>query len=68
MSFVHVFPALLFPSFPSPPQHFTVYAALYGGEGEVRMELVISRLEPEKDRILHKKGVAFPGRGEVILL
>jgi hypothetical protein len=67
-SVVNVFHALHFPTFPSRRQNFSVYAALYDGEGEgtmESMELVLSRLETEEDRILHRRWFTFPGRGQV---
>ena len=43
VSLVGLFHALRFRTFPSPPQRFAVYVALYDGEGEGTMELVLTR-------------------------
>jgi len=43
MSLVGVFNSLRFPSFPTPPQRFTVYAALHGGDGQGTITLTVSR-------------------------
>jgi hypothetical protein len=66
VSFLNVFHALHFPTYPSPAQSFTMYAALYDGEGEGTMELVLSRLETEQDRILQRRWFTFSGRGQVV--
>lgn len=63
MSLIGVFHALRFPSFPSPSQPFTVYAALYGGTGEGIMELVCTRLETEEDVYRYQRWSVLPGPG-----
>jgi hypothetical protein len=47
MSLVGVFQGLRFPSFPTPVQRFTAYAALHGGEGEGTMQLTIAKADTE---------------------
>jgi hypothetical protein len=49
LSLVGVFHSLAVARWPSPPQRFTVYTALHGGQGEGTMELVVNRLETEED-------------------
>lgn len=64
-SLVGLFHTLDVPRFPSPPQRFTVYSALYDGVGEGTMELVCTRLETEQDVYSYKRWTAFPGRGQI---
>ena|SRR6266404_161901 len=63
VSFIGVFHSLHFRTFPSPGTKFTVYAALYDGVGEGRMDLLITRLETERDIYHKRRWYAFPGRG-----
>jgi hypothetical protein len=62
MSLVGVFHSRSFRGFPTPPQRFTVYAALYGGTGEGTMELVISRLETEQGIYRYRRWYGFRRR------
>jgi hypothetical protein len=62
MSLVGIFHSRSFRRFPTSPQRFTVYAALYGGAGEGTMELVISRLETEQDIYRYRRWHGFPRR------
>jgi len=63
-----IFQALSFSTFPSPTRPFTAYAALFDGEGEGTMELVIARLETEQDIHHYSRWVTLPGRGLVMNL
>jgi hypothetical protein len=65
-SLVGVFQALRFRTFPSPPQSFTVYTALYDGIGEGTMEVVVTRLESEKDIGSYQRWFTLPGRARVV--
>jgi len=47
-SLVGIFHSLRYRHFPSPPKRFTVYVALYDGEGEGTMEFEMERLETEE--------------------
>src|SRR5262245_51488523 len=51
-SLVGVFQFLVFSDFPTAPQAFTIYTALYGGKGEGTLELEIMRLETEE--VIHR--------------
>jgi hypothetical protein len=64
-SIVGVFHARHSRTFPTSAQPFVVYAALYDGIGEGRMELLITRLETETDIHRYRQWFAFPGRGLV---
>jgi hypothetical protein len=66
VSLLGIFQARYFPTFPSPPQNFTAYVALYDGEGDGTMELLLTRLETEEDITLYKKWLTFPGRGQIV--
>jgi hypothetical protein len=48
MSLVGIFHSRRFSSFPTPPQRFTVYAALHGGEGQGTMRLTVARAATEE--------------------
>jgi hypothetical protein len=65
VSLVGVFHSLHFKEFPARPERFTVYAVLYDGVGEGKMELVITRQETEEDVNTYSKWVGFPGRGRI---
>jgi hypothetical protein len=65
-SLVNVFHAQRFSSFPAPPLDFVVYVALYDGEGEGTIELILTRLETEEDITLYKEWRALPGRGQIV--
>jgi hypothetical protein len=60
MSLIGVFHIRRAPRFPTPPQGFTAFAALYGGVGEGTMDLVITRLETEQDIYRYRRWFAFP--------
>jgi hypothetical protein len=64
-SLVGLFHNRLFSRFPTEPQHFTVFAALYGGEGEGTIELTCTRLETEQDVYRYRKWFIFPGRDAI---
>jgi hypothetical protein len=55
-----LFQSLRFEQFPSPEKAFTVYAALYGGEGEGTIELTVMRLETEDDIYSYQRWFTFP--------
>jgi hypothetical protein len=57
-----VFQSQNFSEFPTSPQRFTVYAALYGGEGKGRIKLIITHLETERDIHIKDEPVTLPGR------
>lgn len=61
-SLIGIFHALHFPTFPTPPQTLTAYFALYGGEGEGTIELVLQRTETEEDVHRYRKWLTFPGQ------
>jgi hypothetical protein len=63
-----LFSARRYRKFPTAEQPFTAYVALYDGEGEGTMELMISRFENEKDIYSYKRWIALPGRGVVVNL
>jgi hypothetical protein len=63
LSLVGVFQSLTFSTWPSPAQPFVAYALLYGGQGEGTMELVVTRLDTERDIYSHKRWFAFPEQG-----
>lgn len=65
MSLVGVFHSLRFRNFPTSPQRFTVYAALYGGIGEGTMELMITSLETEQDIHRYRRWQVLPVRGQI---
>src|SRR5437762_2525172 len=48
MSLVGVFHSRRFPSFPTPPQRFTVYVALHGGDGQGTMRLTLAKADTEE--------------------
>ena len=56
-----LFQALRFDRFPTRPQEFTVYAALYGIAVEGTIELEVVRLETEMEIYRYRKWVAFVG-------
>ena len=49
MSLIGLFQVLRFPAFPTPPMRFTVYSALYDGEGEGTIKLSFMHLETEQE-------------------
>jgi hypothetical protein len=60
-SLVGIFQARYFPQFPSAVVGYTVYTALYGGQGEGTMELAVNQAETEKDIYRLQKWLSFPG-------
>jgi hypothetical protein len=64
LSLVGLFVAKTFQRFPTPPQHFTVYAQLYGGSGEGTIALRVYNLETERDIYRHQRWTAWPGPGQ----
>lgn len=62
LSVVGLFHALTFSAFPAPAR-FSVYTALYGGSGEGRMKLRVTRLETEDDVYSYERWWAAPGQG-----
>jgi hypothetical protein len=48
MSLVGIFHSRRFPSFPTPPQRFTVYVALHGGDGQGTMQLTLAKADTEE--------------------
>jgi hypothetical protein len=67
-SLLGVFHALRFRVFPTAPQRFMVYTALFDGEGEGTIELIVSRLETEEDVHSYRRWFTFPERWQVINL
>jgi hypothetical protein len=61
-SLVGFFHSLRFPAFPTAPQRFTVYTALFGGSGEGTIELAISQMETEATIDIYRRWFAFPER------
>jgi hypothetical protein len=64
-SLVGLFQNRLYWAFPTEPQRFTVFAALYGGEGEGTIELTCTRLETEQDVYRYQRWFIFPGRDAI---
>ncbi len=64
MSLVGLFLARQFRTFPTPPQQFTAFTLLYGGQGEGRMVLDIKRADSEVRIYRYQRwtGFAFPDR------
>src|SRR5262245_55796421 len=62
ISLVGLFQVLRLPSFPSGPQAFTVFAALYDGEGEGIIQLTFMRMEDEGDIYHYRRWIKFAGR------
>jgi hypothetical protein len=48
MSLVGIFHSRRFGSFPTPPQRFTVYVALHGGDGQGTMHLTLAKAHTEE--------------------
>ena len=67
-SLVGLFHAVRFDKFPTPPEKFSVYAALYDGEGEGTIELILTRLETEEEKCICRKWLTLPGRDQVVNL
>jgi hypothetical protein len=61
-SLMGIFHSRYFRSFPSPMIGFTVYAALYGGEGEGTIELTVSQAQTEREIYRLRKWVSFADR------
>ncbi len=61
-SLVGVFHSRHFRKFPTPVVPFTVYAALYGGQGEGTIELAVKQAETESDIYRLQKWLSFPDR------
>ena len=61
-SLVGLFHVRRFRDYPTPPQAFAAYAALFDGIGEGKLELVIHRVETGEDVYTYKRWLAFPGR------
>jgi hypothetical protein len=55
-----VFHHLIYSAFPTSPQRFFAYAALYGGAGEGTIELAVSRLETEERIYRYQRWYAIP--------
>jgi hypothetical protein len=68
VSLLGLFQALRFRTFPSPPQQFIVYTALYDGEGEGTMEVVASRLETAVNFHSSRMWITFPARWQIVNL
>lgn len=62
VALVGLFHTRRFPKFPTPPQTFTVYTALYDGVGEGTIQLTAIRLETEEETYRYTRWIAFPGR------
>jgi hypothetical protein len=60
LSLVGIFHTRQFERFPSPPQRFTVYAALSDAAGEGRMRLEMTRLETQEWIYSYERWFAFP--------
>src|SRR5205823_890233 len=60
-SLERLFQGRQFRRFPTQPQDFEVYAALYSDRSEGRLELVVTRLETEEDVYHHRQWYRFPG-------
>src|SRR5262249_3319221 len=67
-SFLRLMQARVFPTFPTPPQAFQAYAALYGGSGEGTIELACFRLETEEKVYRYQRWLAFSSHGLVVNL
>jgi hypothetical protein len=63
MSLVGLFTAMTFGRFPTPNQHFTIYAMLYDGFGEGIIEERIVQLDTEREVYRHQRWAKFLGRG-----
>jgi hypothetical protein len=59
MSLVGIFHSRRFASFPTPPQRFTVYVALHGGEGQGTMHLTVAKADTEETIYQTKKWRGF---------
>ena len=68
LSLVGLFHSLELASWPSAPQSFTVYTALHGGEGEGRMELIVTQMATELDLFRRRWWYALPGRRRTVHL
>ena len=60
-SLERLFQGRQFRIFPTSPQDFDVYAALYSDKSEGRLELVVTRMETEEDVYHHRQWYRFPG-------
>lgn len=63
MKLTGLFRNLRFSTFPVAAPRFTVYAALYGGEGEGTIELKCVRLATEEDIYGYQRWLRFPDAG-----
>jgi hypothetical protein len=68
MSVVGILHHLSFDQFPTPTRPFTLYCALYGGEGEGTMQLVVSKWSEEQDIYRYERWMAFPYKDEFTTL
>jgi len=68
MSVVGVLHGLGFDEFPTPPRPLTLYCALYGGEGEGTIQLVVSKWPEETDIYLYERWLGFPYKDEFATL
>ncbi len=68
VSLVGIFQGLHSAAFPSTSRSFTVYAALYDGIGQGRMEVEIVHLQSEQDVFSLARSFTFPGRYVVLNL
>ncbi len=60
-SLERLFQGRQFRRFPTPPQDFEVYVALYSDNAEGRLELLVRRMETEEDIYHHRQWLRFPG-------
>jgi hypothetical protein len=60
-SLERLFQGRRFRSFPTPPQYFEVYVALYSDKAEGLLELLVRRMETEEDIYHHRQWFRFPG-------
>jgi hypothetical protein len=65
ISLFGIFQARYSPTFPAVAD-FTIYTALYDGEGDGTMELISTRFETEEDFPAYRRWYTFPGRGLVV--
>jgi hypothetical protein len=55
-----IFQTRMFPTFPSPPASFTVFATLFDGMGEGLLQLTITNLQPNALVHRYRRWFAFP--------
>jgi hypothetical protein len=61
-SLIGLFQSRRIKDFPTPPQAFTVYAALFDGLGEGTLELVVAQLVTDLKVYRYRRWMTFPGR------